>query len=71
MSDSEILHLVKNKQLSAHKLEDELGDAIRAIQIRRMLISASLPDPCALLEVPFKNYDYTYVGDQIFSNLNT
>ena len=62
MSDTEILQLVAAKQIPAYKLETALGDHERGVKIRRKLVSKSLPSSDALYQLPYTNYDYTYVS---------
>ena len=62
MSDKEILQLVAAKQIPAYKLETALGDHERGVKIRRKLVSKSLPSSDALYQLPYTNYDYTYVS---------
>ena len=61
LTDTEILQLVAAKQIPAYKLETALSDHERGVKIRRKLVSQSLPAADALTQLPFTNYDYTYV----------
>ena len=62
LSDTEILQVVAAKQIPAYKLETALGDHERGVKIRRKLVSKSLPSSDALYQLPYTNYDYTYVS---------
>jgi hydroxymethylglutaryl-CoA reductase (NADPH) len=62
LTDDEILSLVKSKQLQSYKLEEELGDLVRAVNVRRSLISSDLPEIDSLQSLPYTDYDYSYVS---------
>ncbi|OQV11743.1 3-hydroxy-3-methylglutaryl-coenzyme A reductase [Hypsibius exemplaris] len=69
LTDAEILLLVHSKRISAHKLEEELGDLVRAVKIRRLLVSSSLANTEALCDLPYENYDYSKVSGMCCENV--
>uniref|UniRef100_A0A2I9LPJ5 3-hydroxy-3-methylglutaryl coenzyme A reductase n=1 Tax=Centruroides hentzi TaxID=88313 RepID=A0A2I9LPJ5_9SCOR len=60
-TDEELLILLKNKKLSLHKLENDLGNCERAVVVRRKFISKLVNCEDALNELPFTNYNYEMV----------
>ena len=60
LMDEEALELVTGKHVPVYKLESYFVDPIRAVAIRRKLISARIKSSC-LNDVPFENYDYRKV----------
>lgn len=68
-SDEEIIMLVKSKHIPAYKLEGTLGNHERGVSIRRQIISKTLPDTSALKNLPYSNYDYTYVDGACCENV--
>lgn len=62
LSDDEVQMLVKTKHIPAYKLESMLGDHVRGINIRRQMLTVSLPDKGALEMLPYTGYDYKYVS---------
>ncbi|XP_035743887.1 3-hydroxy-3-methylglutaryl-coenzyme A reductase-like [Vespa mandarinia] len=61
LTDTEIINLVQNKYIPAYQLEKAVGDMERSVGIRRLLLSTTGNFTDDLLEIPFKNYDYSKV----------
>lgn len=62
LPDEAILNLIRKKKLQTYKLEEELGDLVRAVKLRRDHISADLPETDSLNYLPYTAYDYSYVS---------
>ncbi|KAJ3065250.1 3-hydroxy-3-methylglutaryl-coenzyme A (HMG-CoA) reductase isozyme, partial [Quaeritorhiza haematococci] len=76
LTDSEIIALVDAGKLPAYSLEKTLGDYVRAVKIRRFLISRSTSTDCLpndlsahLGTLPVHHYDYTKVLGQCCENV--
>ncbi|KAJ2004820.1 3-hydroxy-3-methylglutaryl-coenzyme A (HMG-CoA) reductase isozyme [Coemansia thaxteri] len=65
LSDGEVAQLVAAGAIPAYALEKRVGDAVRAIRIRRGLVSAEL----AASALPFEHYDYSGVHGQCCENV--
>ncbi|XP_047343409.1 3-hydroxy-3-methylglutaryl-coenzyme A reductase isoform X2 [Vespa velutina] len=61
LTDTEIINLVQNKYIPAYQLEKAVGDMERSVGIRRLLLSTTGNFTDDLLEIPYKNYDYSKV----------
>ncbi|KAJ3414255.1 3-hydroxy-3-methylglutaryl-coenzyme A (HMG-CoA) reductase isozyme [Chytridiales sp. JEL 0842] len=61
LTDPEILHLVDSGKIPSHSLEKALKDFVRAVKIRRALISRHTPTPLASSHLPYHHYDYQQV----------
>ncbi|XP_015111924.1 3-hydroxy-3-methylglutaryl-coenzyme A reductase [Diachasma alloeum] len=61
LTDTEVIQLVKNKDIPAYQLEKAVGDMERGVGIRRLLIIESGKFTDELNHLPYKNYDYTKV----------
>jgi NADP-dependent 3-hydroxy-3-methylglutaryl-CoA reductase len=63
-SDDEIVHLGVENQIRLYSLEAQLGNATRAVEIRRRIVSGKLHKNSSNFVVsglPFKDYDYQKV----------
>ncbi|KAL4228216.1 hypothetical protein ACF0H5_013649 [Mactra antiquata] len=69
LTDMEIRLLVENKQVPAYKLEGTLGDYERGVSIRRQIVSDQILSEEAMDNLPFSNYDYTYVDGACCENV--
>lgn len=62
LSDDNLVSLVSARKIASHRLEDELGDAARAVNVRRKHLSAELQrvngDASPLSSLPHESYDY-------------
>nr|XP_050869776.1 3-hydroxy-3-methylglutaryl-coenzyme A reductase isoform X1 [Vespula vulgaris] len=61
LTDTEIINLVQNKYIPAYQLEKAVGDMERSVCIRRLLLGTTGNFTDDLLEIPYKNYDYSKV----------
>ncbi|XP_050481962.1 3-hydroxy-3-methylglutaryl-coenzyme A reductase [Bombus huntii] len=61
LTDEEIIQLVKNKHIAAYQLEKAVGDMERGVGIRRLIIGEAGKFLDTLLDLPYKNYDYSKV----------
>ncbi|XP_014608233.1 PREDICTED: 3-hydroxy-3-methylglutaryl-coenzyme A reductase isoform X1 [Polistes canadensis] len=61
LTDTEIIKLVEHKYIPAYQLEKAVGNMERGVGIRRLLLGAIGNFTDDLLELPYKNYDYTKV----------
>lgn len=68
LKDDEILALLRSKRLQPYKLEEEVGDLVRAVKIRRDLVSSELPNRNCLDLLPFSRYDYSFVSVKLCSS---
>ena len=66
MSNEEIMALVDSKKVPAYRLEKELGDCMRAVEIRRLVTRRSLANEghgstagSPLDKLPYKSFDET------------
>lgn len=67
LSNAQLVHLLKSGLISSHKLESDLGDAVRAVAVRRAFVSESIlrdskgsVDPRAALTtgIPMTEFDF-------------
>ncbi|XP_071795217.1 3-hydroxy-3-methylglutaryl-coenzyme A reductase-like isoform X2 [Asterias amurensis] len=61
LTDEEVRILVASKHIPSYKLEDILQDPERGVAIRRQIYSPMLPKAWALSDLPYTNYQYSYV----------
>lgn len=61
LSDAEVIRLVNAKHIPAYKLETMMETPERGVAIRRQMLSQKLPQSSALLNLPYKNYNYSLV----------
>ncbi|XP_068752576.1 3-hydroxy-3-methylglutaryl-coenzyme A reductase-like isoform X2 [Montipora capricornis] len=61
LSNKEIQLLVESKTIPVHQLEKVLKDPVRAVKIRRDVMSKKLPDLAGLSDLPRDNFDYSSV----------
>ncbi|KAK2578954.1 hypothetical protein KPH14_011158 [Odynerus spinipes] len=61
LTDIEVINLVKHKYIPAYQLEKAVGSMERGVGIRRLLLGDEGNFLEELLELPYKNYDYTKV----------
>lgn len=61
LSDAEVIKLVNAKHIAAYKLESMMESPERGVAIRRQMLIHKLPQSSALLNLPYKNYNYSSV----------
>jgi len=61
LTNAEIVSRVENGSLPQYKLEAELKDCSRAVEIRRQVLERSLDHELSLKGLPFENFDYSKV----------
>ncbi|KAK7082266.1 hypothetical protein SK128_026046 [Halocaridina rubra] len=61
LTNQEIIHLVEKKHIPSYKLENVLGDPVRAVYIRRKVVAPHTTDRCSMDGLPYDHYDYTKV----------
>ncbi|PIA13731.1 3-hydroxy-3-methyl-glutaryl-CoA reductase [Coemansia reversa NRRL 1564] len=70
LSDDEVLQLVAAGTIPAYALEKHLHDHVRAIRVRRALISrASASGTLETSHLPYHHYDYSHVHGQCCENV--
>ncbi|KAJ1719598.1 3-hydroxy-3-methylglutaryl-coenzyme A (HMG-CoA) reductase isozyme [Coemansia erecta] len=70
LRDEEVVQLVGDGAVPAYALEKHLGDYVRAIKIRRALISrASASGTLETSKLPYHHYDYSGVHGQCCENV--
>ncbi|KAJ2808932.1 3-hydroxy-3-methylglutaryl-coenzyme A (HMG-CoA) reductase isozyme [Coemansia guatemalensis] len=70
LSDEEVLQLVGAGAIPAYALEKHLHDHVRAIRVRRALISrASVTGTLETSQLPYHHYDYSHVHGQCCENV--
>eukprot|EP01132_Coremiostelium_polycephalum_P004770 gene4770-5950_t len=67
LSDQEIIDRILTGEILAYKLESELGDCQRAVEIRRILIQRNINKE--LPELPFQHYDFAKVQGTCCENV--
>lgn len=68
LNDKEVILLVKQKHIPLYQIEKAVNDPERGVGIRRQIVGMDGNFVAALVGLPFKNYDYTKVGNQ-FQNI--
>lgn len=61
LRDEEVILLVEKKQIPAYQLEKAVEDAERGVGIRRRILGAQAKVTKALINLPYKNYNYEQV----------
>ncbi|XP_044147858.1 3-hydroxy-3-methylglutaryl-coenzyme A reductase-like [Bufo gargarizans] len=61
LSDAEVMKLVNAKHIPSYKLESMMESPERGVAIRRQMLAPKLPQSSALLNLPYKNYNYSLV----------
>lgn len=61
LTDEEVIVLVKNKHIPSYQVEKAVDNPERGVGIRRKIIGANGNLSQALLDLPYKNYDYSKV----------
>ncbi|XP_073440192.1 3-hydroxy-3-methylglutaryl-Coenzyme A reductase [Dendrobates tinctorius] len=61
LSDAEVIKLVNAKHIPSYKLESMMESPERGVAIRRHMLAHKLPQSSALLNLPYKNYNYSLV----------
>ncbi|XP_044132016.1 LOW QUALITY PROTEIN: 3-hydroxy-3-methylglutaryl-coenzyme A reductase-like [Bufo gargarizans] len=61
LSDAEVMKLVNAKHIPSYKLESLMESPERGVAIRRQMLAPKLPQSSALLNLPYKNYNYSLV----------
>ncbi|RZC35616.1 3-hydroxy-3-methylglutaryl-coenzyme A reductase [Asbolus verrucosus] len=58
LSDDEVILLVKNKHIPAYQIEKAVDDPERGVGIRRKILAIEGKLSDALIDLPYKDYDY-------------
>lgn len=61
LTDDEVLRLVQTKRLQPYRLESALGDPVRGVHVRRLLLEQNDPLGKSLATLPYTRYDYSLV----------
>ncbi|XP_046751611.1 3-hydroxy-3-methylglutaryl-coenzyme A reductase [Diprion similis] len=61
LTDSEVIQLVQHKYIPAYQLEKAVGDMERGVNLRRTIVGRAGKFLDHLLDLPYKNYDYSKV----------
>ncbi|KAG9488111.1 3-hydroxy-3-methylglutaryl-Coenzyme A reductase [Eleutherodactylus coqui] len=61
LSDAEVIKLVNAKHIAPYKLESIMESPERGVAIRRNMLAHKLHQSSALLNLPYKNYNYSLV----------
>ena len=69
LTDEEVIKLVESKHIPFYKIEGMLGDYERGVSIRRMIVEQNLKAVGAIENLPYTNYDYTYVDGACCENV--
>lgn len=69
LTDHEVVLLVDTKHLPSYNLEKAVNNLERGVRIRRQIIQNSIKNENALMNVPFKNYDYSKVMGSCCENV--
>lgn len=62
LSDEEVILLVKNKTIASYQIEKAVNNPERGVGIRRKIVGESGNMTNALVDLPYKNYDYSKVS---------
>jgi hydroxymethylglutaryl-CoA reductase (NADPH) len=60
LSDEQVVELVLSGKMQGYNLEKDLGDTLRAVRVRRMVVAKQTGRP-VLGDLPFEHYDYNVV----------
>ena len=69
LTDEEVIKLVESKHIPFYKIEGMLGDYERGVSIRRTIVEQNLKASGAIENLPYTNYDYTYVDGACCENV--
>ena len=69
LTDEEIMQLVESKHIPFYKLEGMLGDYERGVAVRRMIVDQNLRESGSMENLPYSNYDYSYVDGACCENV--
>ncbi|XP_076658313.1 HMG coenzyme A reductase isoform X2 [Halictus rubicundus] len=61
LTDEEVIQLVKHKHIAAYQLEKAVGDMERGVKIRRLILAEAGKFVEELVNLPYKEYDYSLV----------
>lgn len=61
LSDEEVIMLVKNKTIASYQIEKAVNNPERGVGIRRKIVGESGKLSSALVDLPYKSYDYSKV----------
>lgn len=61
LTDDEVILLVRNKTIAPYQIEKAVNNPERGVGIRRKIVGESGNMSDALLDLPYKNYDYSKV----------
>lgn len=61
LTNAEIVSRIEDGSLPQYKLESELNDCARAVEIRRQVLERSLEHDLSLRGLPYENFDYSKV----------
>ena len=60
---------MESKHIPFYKIEGMLGDYERGVAVRRMIVEQNLRDEGSMENLPYTNYDYTYVDGACCENV--
>ena len=69
LTDEEIIRLVESKHIPFYKLEGMLGDYERGVAVRRMIVDQNLRESGSMENLPYSDYDYSYVDGACCENV--
>lgn len=61
LNDNEVIMLIKSKHIAMYSIEKAVDDEERGVRIRRKLLNFESDSLKALVDLPYKNYDYSKV----------
>jgi len=61
LTNAEIVSKVEDGSLPQYKLESELNDLTRAVEIRRQVLERNMEQDVSLRSLPYENFDYSKV----------
>lgn len=71
LTDEEVVLLVQHKHIPGHQIEKAVDNPERGVKIRRKLLSNEAKLNNILVDLPFKNYDYSKVTILVFWSIKT
>lgn len=64
LTDEEVILLVKNKIIASYQIEKAVNNPERGVGIRRKIVGDNGNISNALVDLPYKNYDYSKVSSR-------
>lgn len=62
LTDEEVIILVKNRHIATYQVEKAVDNPERGVGIRRKILGENGNMAQALVDLPYKNYDYSKVS---------